>query len=235
MSSKTIDRTPGLERADVPARRSRLTVSLLACGIAYSVLFVIANDMVAASRYPGYSRMSQAISELSATGAPTRAFLTATLPIFAALLVAFGLGVRMAAHGKRTLHVTGDLLIAFGLMGVLWLFFPMTSRADMIAGTVQANDLGHIGLTVATIVFILASIGFGAAALGKWFRIYSAATIVAVMLFGILTGMDAAKVSTGDPTPYMGLFERINAFGWMLWMAVFAVALIQAERRRSTN
>jgi hypothetical protein len=85
-----------------------------------------------------------------------------------------------------------------------------------------------------TIVLILASIGFGAAALGKWFRIYSILTVAAVLVFGAFTGIEAAKVPTGDPTPWMGLFERINVWGWMLWLAVFAVALIRVERSRAT-
>src|SRR5512135_2007831 len=66
--------------------------ALLGCGIAYPVGYAVANDVIAASRYDGYSRMNQAVSELSATGAPTRRFLTATVPVFAALEVAYGVG-----------------------------------------------------------------------------------------------------------------------------------------------
>ena len=60
--------------------RANLVRALLACGVGYSLLYVVQNDVVAASRYEGYSRMSQAISELSAKGAPTRRFLSAMLP-----------------------------------------------------------------------------------------------------------------------------------------------------------
>lgn len=52
----------------------RLTRILLACGIAYAVLYVVVNDVVAAGLYEGYEPASQAISELSATGSPARAF-----------------------------------------------------------------------------------------------------------------------------------------------------------------
>jgi hypothetical protein len=66
--------------------RANLVRTLLACGVAYSLLYVVENDVIAATRYEGYSRMSQAISELSAKGAPTRRFLAAMLPLSGALM-----------------------------------------------------------------------------------------------------------------------------------------------------
>ena len=68
--------------------RANLVRVLLACGIAYPLLYVVENDVIAATRYEGYSRMSQAISELSAKDAPTRKILAETLPFCAALMAA---------------------------------------------------------------------------------------------------------------------------------------------------
>ena len=62
--------------------RTTVLKGLLACGVIYSLLTAIVNDVVAAEIYEGYSRTSQAISELSATAAPTKALLTALLPVF---------------------------------------------------------------------------------------------------------------------------------------------------------
>jgi hypothetical protein len=92
----------------------RLTQVLLACGIARVVLYVVVNDVVAAHFYPGYDPVSQAISELSATGSPAMAFLAAFSPVWTVLWIAFGIGVRRAAAGRRALRITGDLLIAHG-------------------------------------------------------------------------------------------------------------------------
>ena len=88
---------------------------LLACGVVYGLVYLVTNDVVAAMVYQGYSRMDQAISELSATSAPTRAFLVVMLPVGTALLVAFGIGVWITANGNRALRVTGGLLIQQGL------------------------------------------------------------------------------------------------------------------------
>ena len=52
---------------------TRLTQILLACGALYAVLYVVVNDVVAAGLYVGYDPVSQAVSELSATGSPAKA------------------------------------------------------------------------------------------------------------------------------------------------------------------
>ncbi|MBX7159987.1 MAG: DUF998 domain-containing protein [Acidimicrobiia bacterium] len=221
-------------RGDEAARSSRVSVVivLLACGIGYAVLWPFMNDVVAASLNPGYNHMTQAISELSATAAPTRTMLRAMAPVFTVLMVAYGVGVWMAAHGRRSLEVAGAVLAAFGFTGLMWLPFPMTSRTEMVAGAAMtANDVGHIVLTVLTIVLILCQIGFGAAALGTRFRIYSAATAVMVLVFGAMTGMEAPGTALDD-TPHMGLYERISTGAWLVWLAVFAIALIRRELRR---
>ena len=228
--SITMDRAKELQRRDASPGSGITDTVLLASGVLYALAYAVVNDLVAATLYDGYSRMSQAVSELSATGAPTRSFLTAMLPLFTALMIAFGIGVWRSARGRRALRVTGGLLVAHGVSFSLWLLAPMSSREDMVEGTMPANDLGHIVLTVVTILLILGEIGFGAAALGARFRRYSLATAATVLVFGALTGVEAAKVPAGDPTPWMGLVERISIGAWLLWIAVLAVALLRRRR-----
>ena len=209
--------------------RANLVRALLACGVAYSLLYAVENDLIAAPRYEGYSRMSQAISELSAKGAPTRRFLAAMLPVSGALMSAFGIGVSKAAGGSRALRVTGGLLVAGGPVSVAWLPFPMSSRADLQRGAGGGNEIGHLVLSGATGLFVLAQMGSAATALGKPFRLYSLASAATVLVFaGVLTGREAARLARGEPTPRMGLYERIGTGAWLLWMAVLAINLLQA-------
>ena len=73
-----------------------------------------ANDLIAASRYQGYSRMDQAVSELSTAGAPTRRFLVAMPPVVTGLTVADGVAVCSSADGRRALPAAGVVLLASG-------------------------------------------------------------------------------------------------------------------------
>lgn len=198
---------------------------LLACGLAYALLYVIINDVVAASLYEGYSRLSQAVSELSATQAPTRALLRAMIWPFAALELAFGLGVWASSGGKRALRVVGGIVMAHALMSPLWLLAPMTTRG-VLSQSMPANDVGHLVLSAATVLMIVAQLGFSAAAFGRWFRIYSLLSIAAVLVFGALTGVEARHLAGGGATPWMGLFERVSMAAWLLWLAVLSVTLL---------
>lgn len=95
-------------------------MALLVCGVLYAVAYIVANDVIAASIYDGYSRLDQAISELSATNAPSRPFLGAMLPVFVLLLAGFGVGVWKEAGPRRALRVTGGILVAQGLLAKGW-------------------------------------------------------------------------------------------------------------------
>jgi len=201
---------------------------LLSCGIAYGVVYVISNDLVAATIYDGYSRMDQAVSELSATSAPSQAFLRAMLPVYTALMVGFGVGVWQSAAGKRSVKVLGELLVAFGLTGVMWLPFPMSSRSEIVAGTTQANDVGHLVLSTVTVVLILATVGLGMAAVRRrWFRVYSWVTIVVVLAAGAGTGALSPRIAEGEPTPWLGFYERASFGAWLLWLAMLSLLLLR--------
>jgi uncharacterized membrane protein AbrB (regulator of aidB expression) len=52
-----------------------------------------------------------------------------------------------------------------------------------------ANDVGHITLTAVEVLSIVLVMAFGSGAYGKWFRVYSIATIVILIAAGILTGV----------------------------------------------
>lgn len=213
---------PDAERALSPVHRAMLT-----CGVLYGLTYVVANDLVAGLLYDGYDPIDQAISELSAKGASTRTILVVMLPVWTAMLIAFGLGVRRSARGGRALRITGALLIAQGIFDVLWFWFPMTARDDIVPGTTTGNDTGHLILAGGSVVFFLATIACGAVAFGWGFRVYSLATVVTAVVFGSLTSQQAVHIADREPTPLMGFYERVNIGGWLLWMAVLAVTLLR--------
>jgi Protein of unknown function (DUF998) len=177
--------------------------ALLVCGIASSLLYIIANDVVAATSYPGYSRISQPISQLSATFAPSRIVLVPLIVLYNLLVIAFGTGIWLSAQRKLLLRVTGGLVIVGGILGLAALAFPMT-QLDM------SSDMEHnILMGIVTPLLMFVTIGFGAAALGKWFRLYSILTIAVLLLGGALTGMQLAQMAAGETVKWFGLTQRM--------------------------
>lgn len=200
---------------------------LLCCGIASALLYV-AMTIVVAMVYKGYSSFSQTVSELSAIGAPTRSLWVPMGFVFTLLITAFGRGVWLAADRNRPLRVAGGLLIAYGLVGLFWP--PMHLRETLAAGGKTMTDTMHIAFTIVTGILMMLAMGFAALALGKGFRQYSIATVLVILVFGAVTGMDAPKLEANLPTPWMGVWERVNIYATMLWVIVLATLLLGRER-----
>lgn len=209
-------------------------VALLACGILYAALYPLVNDVIAATLYDGYSRLDQAVSELSAVGAPTQRFLTAVGPILSLIFIAFGIGVLRAAGPRRSLKAAGALIIAHGAMGFLWMLAPMSRREVIAASGPTPADTMHQILAGLTGLFVSAYVATAAIAFGWKFRLYSVATIAVALVFGILSGR-VGNIEAGEPTPWMGLIQRTGIGAWLVWMTVLAVVLIRETRHTATQ
>src|SRR5215208_5812332 len=120
--------------------------ALLFCGIVSSLLY---GAMIGAIGFDGYSRMSQAPSELTAIGAPTRSLWTVLGAVYTVLVIAFGWGVWKSAGRDRALRIVGGLLVAYGSLGLLWPFAPMHQREVLAAGGGTLSDTLHVVLASA--------------------------------------------------------------------------------------
>lgn len=201
---------------------------LLVCGILAALLYV-GSDIYAAWSWEGYSYTARSVSELRAIGAPTRAFLVPTLFVYSLLELVFGVGVWRSAGDRRSVRIAGALLVALALVDLSAYFFPMR-----LGGTMR-GDAMHLVLTALTVLMILLVIGFGANANGRWFRIYSYISIAVILIAGAWAGMDAPRIEAGLPTPWMGARERLNIYGYMLWMLMLALVLWRSPAPAKTH
>jgi hypothetical protein len=196
---------------------------LLICGIASSLLYVAMIAFVPLL-YEGYNSVSQTVSELSAIGAPTRLLWVVLGAVYTLLVAAFGLGVLMSTAGNRPLRVLGILILINGIVGLAWPLAPMQMRGAEFALT----DAMHIVFSIVTVLLFMLQMAFGAAAFGRGFRLYSIATIVIVVAFGVLTGLDGPRLAANLPTPWIGLWERVSIGAFMLWIVVLAGLLLRS-------
>jgi hypothetical protein len=195
---------------------------LLACGILASLWFGAMN-IVVPMQWADYRATSQTVSELSAIGAPTRSIWMALGSVYSLLIVGFGFGVWTSTHGNRALRIVGGLLIVHGIFAAAWP--PMHQRDVLAAGGATLTDTLHLVWAFITVLLMTLEIGFAAAALGGRFRTYCVATIGLLLAGGLLTTVDAPGVQRNLPTPWIGVWERINIGVYLLWLAVLAVAL----------
>jgi hypothetical protein len=55
---------------------------------------------------------------------------------------------------------------------------------------------------------------------------------VVFIAFGILTWLESIGINKNLPTPYIGIWERINIGAFMLWVIVLSIVLLQEKRRQ---
>lgn len=208
---------------------------LLVCGVLSSLLYVAIIFIVGPLRWAGYNLRSYSVSELFAFGAPSRSLLVPLGIAYQVLVTAFALGVLLSAGRNRALRVAGGLLVAYGVVGLTGPFFAMHTRVYLQKAGPALTDNMHKIVTGVTVLLMLLTIGFAAAALGKRFRLYSIATILALLVFGGLAIPSASRIEKGLPTPWLGVTERISICVFLVWVVVLAIALLRSEKGQDSH
>jgi hypothetical protein len=199
---------------------------LFLCGTAAALTWM-GTDILASLRYDGYTYPFDPISGLSAIDAPTRSFVTPLLGIYVVFKAAFSLGVWNSAGQKRALRITAGLVFASVLTDLAGSFFPWNPAESL--GTFQ--NIMHTLLTGAiTVLLIFLTLGFGANAAGRSFRLYSYGTLLLMLILGALPLLGGIQITVDQPPAWFGAGERVNAYGYMLWMVVLAIVLLRSQQ-----
>jgi hypothetical protein len=196
------------------------------CGILSTVIY-IATDIVATLGYQNYSYVSQCFSELQAVDAPTRPFVVIFMSIYNLSILLFSIGLMLTDKRKRAL-VAGLMLIGYAFSGeITTLFYPMHMRG--VEGNL--SDTMHANLTFVFVFFTLLFMGFAATLYEKKFLLYTVFTVLLLILFGSLAGMDGSLMAENLPTPWLGIKERINIYASLLWILIFASKIFLLYRK----
>jgi hypothetical protein len=103
----------------------------------------------------------------------------------------------------------------------------MNTREVLAAGEGDWRGGLHVPVTMVMSLSLLVGMGFAATLLGRGFRWYTVGTILTLLTFGGLVGTQAGAIEANEPTPWMGLAERVNIYATMLWVAVLSVLLLR--------
>ena len=191
------------------------------CGVIAPVLFVFMTILGSAIR-PGYSHISDTVSELFAPGAPNKLLLDTLHTIFALLLTLFGLGILQFVRASKQSTLIGiigaSLYIAMGFVSVTTAtIFPQDAWGSppTFPGEMHKILSGVIGL-LSIFSMLLIGIWFNRAGILPGFRTYSIITIVVVV---ISVGFYVANLGS----PIMGLTERITILIGFQWTFILAL------------
>ena len=206
-------------------RSTMVRKALLICGILSGLVWLL-TDIVAGLSYKGYHYPLEAISGLSAIGAPTRPAVVLFDNLYLVLQMAFAIGVRMSAGTKRAPRVTAALLFVAGALGLASNWFPWNPAA---AATTFGNVMHAILSGALTVLLILWIVWSGRGAGGRRFRLYTYGTLLVFFVVGALSSQEGSRLMAGLSPRTLGLTERVNAYGYMLWMMVLAMVLLRIQ------
>lgn len=195
---------------------------LLWCGIGSSILYVAMNIFIP-TQFAGYSYMDYTVSELSAVGAPTRTLWVLVAVIYVLMFSAFGVGVLKSSHGNRRLRILGFVILSYCAVNLYWP--PMHPRGSETSIT----DTLHLVWAGIAVVFMMTMMGIGASIFNRAFRIYTIVTMALLFFFGILTSTLAPNIPINQPTPWLGVWERIMILFFLLWVGVLSFLLLKQK------
>jgi hypothetical membrane protein len=194
-------------------------------GIVAPVVFTIFVAVESLLR-PGYDQISQPISALGADGTPNAILQNVNFLVTGSLIVAFGYGLYRELGDDRGSKIGALLVIAFGalaLVGDSIFHCDPGCPKDNVSFSQQMHGLfafsGFIAITVAPFFVWRTRIT-------EWqpLRSYS---LVAGVVFVLLTFV-VTPLSLGGPlAPMMGLVQRLYIAAVFLWIEFMAVRLLR--------
>ena len=190
------------------------------CGVLAPIVFIFTTLLGGALR-PGYSLLTETISELFSPGSPNKPLLDSLHTTYALLFTLFGFGVlrfvQRVGKALRTGRTGAVLLIAAGLLSVTTAtIFPQDpwGTPPTVPGRLHMQVSGTLALlTVASMVLL--GIWFNQVGLFSGFRTYSFITAGASLLGA---GLFVALMDG----PWMGLGERVAALIGFQWTVTLA-------------
>lgn len=174
--------------------------------------------------HPGYSHVSNAVSELTASGAPNQGPLIILFALTEVQKIMFGASVFIAVRGlSRALAASAAAIVLIGLLGLSFARFPM----DQIGAPPTPEGQMHIAivsisalLAIATIT--LAGVGWRSVRNGEYLSRLSFVMLAIMLVSGLASAFIAA-----NGWPALGAWQRLNIGAFSAWQIATSVHLLR--------
>ena len=193
------------------------------CGMLFPVVYILMTIVGGALR-PGYSHITDTVSELLSPGAPNKSLLMVFQVIHALLGSLFGIGVlqfvRASARNALIGRIGAGMIIAVGVATIGTAIFAQDASGapPTLAGKLHGILVFGVLVPFTIASMLLIGIWLRQAGVFPWFRAYSFITVAANIL---LAGLAGATLDT----PIMGLTERLAVLAGFQWTFVLALKL----------
>lgn len=201
--------------------KKKSLINWLCLGGVLSILFYLLHDIVGASNYPGYDWMSQAVSDLTATDAPSFVSAIGYVTVYKILncLCCACLCILMKNETKKTLKIGVYLFSIMNFVSAIgYALFPLSSSG--FDGSVQS--IIHVYVLTAVVVLMsiisLILISVGSFKGENKHKLLGFLAIVALVLMFI-----GAVGSQSVPKEIFGVLERFSTYSAVVFTGILGV------------
>ena len=190
------------------------------CGIIAPILYLLM-VIIGGALSPGYSHISETVSELLVSGSPNKPLLNTLLISEYILAILFAIVLHRGINEGIGSKVGPAFLIIAAVLGIFTVIFPQDPGGPPVtfAGTV------HVVLLIPLVILSLAAfLAFRRRLkndnLWSGYDRYSLITFIVAIPLGIISAVSLES-------PYIGLLERISAAVVLQWGFVMAIKLLR--------
>ena len=196
--------------------KKQMKIWILVCGI-LAIVFYVLHDIVGALNYPGYKWMEQAVSDLTATDAPSRTVaggLTTIHGIFNCVGCAF---IVVLVRNERKSFRIGVYLFALmhAVSAIGYSLFPLTGSG--YDGSFRSFI--HVYVVTVLVVFLAIS-SLILIAVGSFKDKNKKLGILAIIALAL---MMTTPISFSVPKEIFGIIERLTVYSSVLFTGVLSV------------
>lgn len=187
------------------------------CGV-IGVIFYLLHDVIGGMNYPGYQWMSQAVSDLTATDAPSYTIAGGFSNVYGIMSVVCCLFVCVLVQNRHRLTRVGVSLFAVMefISAVGYSLFPLSSAG--YDGTVQSFIHVYMITTAVVLLSIVSLILIAVGSFKDHRKALGACALVALALMFI-----GAVGSGAAPKEYFGIVERFSTYSAVVFCAILGV------------
>jgi hypothetical membrane protein len=201
-------------------------------GIITPLLYIF-SVILGGALWPGYSHVTQAISELTMASAPNLGLMDSLFTAYGLLLLVFSAGFAFIwrKSGNKGLAASGIVLVCCALAGLLMKFF----RQDPIGEPLTFTGFMHLILAALTSLGTIFAIFLSASGFRKLENTRGLRTFALVMGVIVLISGGLTAVGTTQLPAVFGILERITIGSFMLWLLVISIALLYQDSKHTSK
>jgi hypothetical protein len=206
---------------------------LSTCGLIAPFIF-IGTAVIGGALRPGYSHLTDTVSELFSPGSPNKPLLDSLYLVFAFLLIGFGVSILVTVGESASPNKAGKIgAYLYITVGILHVFSAVLFPQDPWGSTLTFPGMMHFnihGIITIFSLFSMISLGFWFKKTGIFpeFRFYTAITIILAVIASVFF-----MVNLG--TQIMGLAERIAALIGFQWIFVLSLWMFKLSYKHVEN